>query len=170
MNYLDIIFFIFIAIAFILGFKDGFVRKLIGLVGFVLAVFLSIKFSHQAGIIVQNILGIEAYLSEIIGGFSIFIFIIVLTSVIKRVVHPFDKVNNLINRIVGGVTGVLQIIFFISAVLALLNIFGFPAEKERKASLLYEPFAAVIPKVVNYIQADASTQLRNLILEKDTIK
>ena len=111
MNLLDIIIILIIFIGFILGFKDGFIRKLIGLIGFGLGIFLSIKFADSLGKILEKLFGIEFYLSEIIAGILIFLFIIFLSSVIKRVVHPFDKVNNLINQITGGIIGAIQILF-----------------------------------------------------------
>jgi membrane protein required for colicin V production len=103
LNLLDILILVFIAMGFILGFKDGFVRKIIGLTGFIIATFLSIKLAAFIGKVIESALGIEFYLSEIIGGIVIFLLVIVIFSIIKRVVHPFDKVNNIINQIVGGI-------------------------------------------------------------------
>ena len=84
MSILDIILIVIILIGFILGFKDGFVRKLIGLIGFALAIFLAITFAFDLGKIIESITGIEIYLSEIIGGIIIFIVVIFIFSIIKR--------------------------------------------------------------------------------------
>ena len=68
MSILDIIIIAIVLIGFVLGYKDGFVRKLIGLIGFVLAVFVAIRFASSFGKIIESITGIEIYLSEIIAG------------------------------------------------------------------------------------------------------
>ncbi|HRI46728.1 MAG TPA: CvpA family protein [Ignavibacteriaceae bacterium] len=172
MNYIDIILFIVLTVAFVLGFKDGFVRKLIGTVGFFLALFLSISFSTWLGKIIFSVTGIEQYLSEILAGFTIFITILVLAAFLKRVIHPFDKVNNLINRIVGGLTGTIQMLIFLSAALYLLNIFDFPDEKVKEDSFLYSPVYKILPFAINSLQAitpDAKESIKEYIIEKDSI-
>ncbi len=57
MNILDIVIAAILVIGFILGYKDGFVRKLIGTIGFVAAVYFSIRFSFDLGKAIENVLG-----------------------------------------------------------------------------------------------------------------
>lgn len=151
MNLIDIILAVLILIGFILGYKDGFVRKLIGLIGFALAVFMSIRFSVEGGKLLESLTGIEFYLSRIIAGFLIFLVIMVITSFVKRLVHPFDKVNNFLNQLLGGIFGTIQVLFFLSAVLFLLHIFDIPGKKTEDNSLLYSSVYSVIPVSVKYI-------------------
>ena len=172
MNLTDIIIIILLAAGFILGFKDGFVRKIIGLIGFCLAIFFAIIFSAKTGRIIESILGIEFYLAEIIGGFSIFVLTIVIFAVIKRIVHPFDKVNNLINQLLGGFVGFVQILFFISAALYLLNIFNIPGNKTKKDSLLYYGVYSVLPKTIDYFKAytpNSKKLIKEYIKDKDSV-
>ncbi len=172
MNYIDVIIIVAGIIAFILGFKDGFVRKLIGSIGFFLAIFLAFKFSSHLGQVLDNVFGFEKYFADIAGGFLIFLVTILITSIIKRVVHPFDKVNNLINRIVGGVVGFIQIIFFLSAVFFLLNIFKFPSENAKAKSFLYSYVYEIMPKTFDVLSGytpDAKDSIKNYILEKDSL-
>ena len=49
MNPIDLVIIITVLVGFILGFKDGFVRKLIGLVGFGLAIVLAAFFKDDLG-------------------------------------------------------------------------------------------------------------------------
>ena len=100
---LDALIIIGVLIGFILGFKDGFIRKLVGIAGFIVAVILAVFFAGSLGLMIENAFGIEYYLSEIIGGVVIFFGVLLIFTLLKRVVHPFDKVNNLINQIIGGV-------------------------------------------------------------------
>ncbi len=172
MNFFDIVLIAFGVIAFILGFKDGFVRKLIGSVGFFLGLFLAIKFSTHLGKAIFSVTGIELYFADIMGGFLIFIITIIVASLIKRVVHPFDKVNNLINRIVGGLLGVVQIVFFLSAALYILNVFNVPSESNKKASFLYSFIYNVIPSTIDFISdytPEAKDSIKHYLIEKDSI-
>jgi membrane protein required for colicin V production len=148
---LDILIIAGVIIGFILGFKDGFIRKLVGLIGFVLAVVSAVFFAGKLGVLIESVFRIEYYLAEIFGGILIFITVITIFVFLKRVVHPFDKVNNLINQIVGGIVGAIQILFFLSAIFIILNIFDLPDNKTKKESLFYDSTHNVIPLTIQYI-------------------
>ncbi|MCE1188062.1 MAG: CvpA family protein [Ignavibacteria bacterium] len=170
---LDIIILLLLIVAFTLGFKDGFVRKLIGSVGFLLAIYMGIKLSAPAGKAVLSITGIEAEFARVVGGFVIFLLVIVITAVIKRIVHPFDKVNNLINRIIGGVVGIVQILVFLSAVFYLLSVFKVPSDQAKEKSYLYKPVAQTLPFIISTIQGVSPTvpaQLQSILKDSVSVK
>jgi membrane protein required for colicin V production len=170
---LDALIIIGIIVGFILGFKDGFVRKLIGIIGFVLAVVAAVFFAGKLGLLIESIFGIEYYLAEIIGGLVIFISIITIFVFLKRVVHPFDKVNNLINQIVGGVVGSIQILYFLSAIFIIVNIFDLPDKDTRKQSIFYNNTLSVIPFTIQYLSnytPEPRKLIENYINEKDTLR
>ena len=135
MSIIDILIGAAVVIGFILGYKDGFVRKIVGLIGIAVAVVTVIFFADDLGFMIEAAFGIEIYLAEIIGAIVIFLGILILFTILKRVIHPFDKVNNLINQLIGGAVGVLQLLFFLSAVFLLLNIFEIQEEKANENSL-----------------------------------
>ncbi len=173
MNIVDLIIFIIVVIGFILGFKDGFIRKLIGFIGFIAAIFLAIKYSSQLGKILENTFAIEYYLSELIAGVIIFVGIIIIFVILKRVVHPYDKVNNLVNQLVGGFMGMIQILFFLSAALYILNIFNVPSNNSKKSSLVYKPVYNIIPASIDLVSRytpDAKNRIKDYINDKDTLK
>ena len=173
MNILDIILFVIILVGFILGFKDGFVRKLIGLLGFALAIFLAITYATNFGRFIESITGIEIYLSEILAGIIIFIAVIFIFSVIKRFVHPFDKVNNLLNQITGGFVGGIQILFFLSALLVILNIFNQPGKETKNNSFLYDKVYNIIPATIEYLseyEAEPKKIIKDYIRDRDTLR
>ena len=170
---LDILIVIAVLVGFILGFKDGFVRKLIGIIGFVLAVFLSIFFASQLGLLIENLFRIEFYFAEIVGGLFIFIAVITLFMILKRIVHPFDMVNNLINQIVGGIVGSFQILFFLSAIFLILNLFDLPDKQTRSHSVLYNSTYKIIPLTIQYLSyytPQPRKLIEEYINEKDTLQ
>ena len=171
MNPLDLIIIITVLVGFILGFKDGFVRKLIGIIGFVLAVFLAARFKDDFGLMIEYALSIEFYLSEIIAAIVIFLLVILIFTFLKRIIHPFDKVNNLINQIVGGVVGIIQLSFFLSAVFLLLNVFSIPGKETKESSVFYETTYKIIPVTINILTSytpDTKKIIREYIEEKDS--
>lgn len=172
MNTVDIIIFIVLIIGFILGFKDGFVRKLIGILGLIAAVIFTALFFEKLGTYIEYLFEIELYLSEIIAGTIIFLGTVLIFSILKRIVHPFDKVNNLINQIVGGIVGVIQLLFFLSAVFLLLNIFDVPDKKVQDSSLLYRTTYGAIPFTINYLKDYTPSPeeiIKNYINQKDSL-
>ncbi len=170
MSFLDIIIFVFCAIAFVLGYKDGFVRKLIGTLGFFLAVYLGIKFAVPGGTFLNKVMGVEPEFAKVLGGFFIFVLVIFITSLLKRVIHPFDKVNNLINRIVGGFVGSLQILFFLSAAFYFMNIFGSPAKESRDKSMMYGTVASILPAAIEKVTGGAPLIERHIRTPRDSTK
>jgi membrane protein required for colicin V production len=173
LNTVDIIIFIVLLVGFILGFKDGFVRKLIGLLGLIVAVLLTALFSSRLGVVIENIFDIELYLAEIMGGIILFLGTILIFAILKRIIHPFDKVKSLINQLVGGAVGAIELLFFLSAVLLLLNIFNIPDKKVQDNSLLYNHTYNVIPFTINYLKDyTPSTEeiIKNYINQKDSIQ
>ena len=151
MNILDIFILAVFLIGFALGYKDGIIRKLIGLVGLALAIFISAKYAESFGKTLANVLGLEIYFSKIIGAIILFFLIIGIFSLIKRVIHPFDKVNNLINQLLGAIVGAAQLLFFLSAVLFILSMFGLPNEPTTKGSLFYRSVYNILPDTINLL-------------------
>lgn len=173
MSTIDLIIVISSLIGFVLGFKDGFLRKLIGISGFIAAILLAALFKSRLGRFIESSFYIEYYLAEIMAGLLIFFAIVILFSILKRVVHPFDKINSLLNQLVGGVVGIIQVLIFISAVFLLLNIFDIPDKSSRKSSVFYEPTYSIIPSAFNLLKDyTPSTEeiIRNYIIEKDTLE
>ncbi len=172
MNYLDIIILIILAIGFALGFRDGLIRKVIGLIGLVLSVVLALQFYKPFGKFLAPVINNEIYLAEIVAGFLIFILVTFLASVLKRIIHPLDKVNRFMNQLLGGISGTLQILFFISGFMLFLNIFNFPSEEDRKNSLLYNKVYQVIPVTIDFIigsNSDAKNMVKEFIEQSSDI-
>jgi membrane protein required for colicin V production len=171
LNPYDLIIIITVSVGFILGFKDGFVRKLIGLIGFGLAIVLAILLKDDLGEMVEYAFDIEIYLAEIIAGITIFFGVILVFALLKRVIHPFDKVNNLINQIVGGVVGILQLLYFLSAVFLLLNIFDIPGKSVKESSAFYNITYKVIPVTIDFLTnytTEPKKIINDFIIDPDT--
>lgn len=170
MNFVDYIIIVIILIGFLLGFKDGLVRKIIGLIGLILGVVLAYKFAGPFGRFLNSFFNHDEYLSNVIAGILIFLTIILIASILKRIVHPVDKVNRLLNQTLGGIIGAIQITFFVSAVLLFLNIFQIPNSHQRTGSITYNFVSDLIPKTVDLLlghNANPTDYIKELIEKKD---
>lgn len=155
-----------------MGYKDGLVRKVIGVLGLIIGIILAFEFSEPVGNFLAPVFDNEVYLASIIGGILIFLVVILIASIVKRIIHPVDKVNRFINQLLGGFSGALQMIFFISGFLLFLNIFEYPKNEARKESLTYEKVYQVIPTTVDFIiggESKASTFIKDFIEKTDSI-
>jgi len=164
MNYIDFIIIFILFIGFALGFRDGLIRKVIGLIGLVFGVILALEFYKKLGFFISPIINDEIYLAEIIAWLFIFIGVIFLASILKRIIHPLDKVNRFTNQLLGGISGTLQILFFISGFLLFLNVFNVPKPEDKESSLLYAKIYNVIPVSIDLIIGKDSEAM-NLVKE-----
>ncbi len=151
MNWIDILVVLLTLASFYLGYKEGFIKKVFDVVGFFLGIFLAIKFAGEMGSVYKKLLGVADGSAGIIGGVTIFIFFQVLTAVIVKATKIHDKVNHLVNKIIGGIAGTIQIIIFLSAIFFAASKLSFPAEETTKKSFLYSSVKSVLPSIIDAI-------------------
>jgi len=156
LNFIDYIIIGFLTIGFILGFKDGLVRKIIGLIGFFVSIGLAFEFSDSAGKLLQPFFNNDFSLAKTIGGIFIFFLAILIVAILKRILHPVDKVNRFVNQFLGGISGLIQMVFFLSAITILFGIFNFPSQKDIEKSILYKPVHDVVPLTVDFLMGENS--------------
>ncbi len=154
MNYLDIVILIITLIGFLLGFKDGLIRKLIGLLGLFVAFYVSFRFAAQIGKFLLPIFNNEINLAQIFGGILLFFIVVIIFSILKRVIHPLDKVNKLLNQILGGIAGTIQVLFFISAIFLILNMFNIPDKTDKEKSLMYNKVSLIVPSSIRFVMGN----------------
>jgi len=172
LNYLDYFIIAAAAIGFLLGYKDGLIRKIIGLIGLIVGVALAFEFSEYFGKVLTPFFNNDEYLSNVISGILIFLVTILIASILKRVVHPLDKLNKFLNQFIGGFIGVIQIIFFISCLFLIVNIFNVPGKNDGENSLMYTTVKNLLPDTIDLIighRAKASDFIRTVIDNKDKI-
>jgi membrane protein required for colicin V production len=122
LNYIDFILFGGLAVGFILGFKDGIIRKLIGLLGVVAGLFAAFWWAETLGSKLIGFFDNERNLANIIAGILIFFVVLALFSIIKRIVHPADKINKFVNQLLGGIFGVFNCFLVIAIILVILEL------------------------------------------------
>ncbi len=154
MNYIDFIILGGLAIGFILGFKDGIIRKIIGLIGIAAGIAAAFIWSDSLGEKLMGFFDNEVNLSRIIAGILIFFVVLIIFSVIKRLLHPADKINRFVNQLLGGIFGVIQMAYFLSGFLLFFHIFNLPPKDVADKSLSYNTVYKLLPDTIDFILGD----------------
>lgn len=173
MNYVDYIIIAVLVIGFVLGYKDGLLRKIIGLSGLALGIYLAFKFYNRLSPLLNGFFEGDTYLSELVSGAFILIVVVVIAAVLKRIVHPFDKVNFFVNKLLGGAAGIFQISLYLSCLLLMLYNFNFPKHETAQKSYLYPKVISIVPSILNKLTDSASTSreiLSEILKNNDKVK
>lgn len=109
LNILDIIILVIAALSIIFGIIKGFIREVLSLAFFAIAVVLSLLFYSQAGNIVMEFVE-NRNIANFVGFISIFTIVLIAGSIITYVVKKMLTVGPLqsVDRIMGGVFGLLR--------------------------------------------------------------
>ncbi len=153
MGIFDIIIAVILGFGFIRGIMKGLFVEVASLVALIAGVYGAIHFSfHIGNILVDKVAWEEQYITLV--SFVITFGIIVLA--ISLLGKLFTKIADFaylgwINKVLGGVFGVLKLAFILSVVLIVFDKFNnaipFVNETEKEKSILYEPVKNLVPMI-----------------------
>lgn len=149
MNYIDIIFIIPIVWFTYQGFQRGFIIELASLAALILGIYAALSFSEYAEGFLVNNLNLEPTYLPVVSFILTFIVIVFLVYSVGKIL---EKVINMvalgfINKLAGGVFGLLKGAVLISIVLMVINHFNddLIAAEKKKGSMLYKPVEGIAP-------------------------
>lgn len=162
MNIIDLILCIFLLLGLVRGLFKGFVVELAGLLALIAGVYAAIHFSHFAFELLTMFFSWSEKVISILSFAITFIIVVLVISLIARIITKMLNLLalGLVNRMLGGVFGVLKMAFLASLFLMfLINFDLFKVDKESEEnSILYEPvrqFAPLIlPTIIKEIQEE----------------
>lgn len=165
MNILDFLILLPIAYFGYRGFRNGFVREVLSILGIVLAVFLTFRYMDEAGSYIKPFLGAHAAYVPFAAALLIFIGTLIVVNIVAKIGQKLLETVHLssLNRIGGLAFGALKSGIIISALLLVAAGFNLPSEKMRKASIAYprviylapwayDTVAAVYPGAEDFVQ------------------
>ena len=156
MNIIDIILIVPIAWFAYKGFKRGFVIELTSLVALVLGIYAALYFSgYAATFLIENIHLDAKYIS--VGSFIVtFIVVVFLVYWLGKIL---EKVINIValgfvNKMAGGIFGLLKAAVFLSIVILLVNRFNdeLISTDKKEGSMLYTPVEGIAPLLLNRLK------------------
>jgi membrane protein required for colicin V production len=139
------------------GFVTGGVRQLLGLVGVVAAVVVGISAMESVGRLIAESLKLSPRVGPLLGFGAVFIAVqLVVWLIIQATEALLGAVKlSLFNRLLGLLVGGLKAVLLLSLLFLILHVFDWPKAATRKASLLYEPVATVLPATWDFVAARA---------------
>ncbi len=154
MNWLDVVIALIIFTPVFFGFINGFLRKLFGLLGIIAGFILAVKFFDPVGTFIVDKLHTSVGVT-LVASFTVIICIVyglfIYAAKYMANLHP---ATNIIDRILGAVTGFLQGVLISSILLFNLNYLHYPSQKIKDGSMLYAKLINIAPaffdKVISY--------------------
>ena len=149
MNFLDIIFIIPIIWLAYHGFKRGFIIELASLLALILGIYAALYFSYYAENFLTNNLDMETEYVPIIAFIVTFVLVVIIVYFLGKIL---EKIINMValgflNKMAGGIFGILKAAVLISIVLLIINNFNdkFISKEKKENSFLYAPIAGIAP-------------------------
>ncbi len=147
----DICILVGIALFAVLGFRDGFFRKLFGILGLILGLIVATKFMSSLGDLFIKWTDFSNDVSNVLAFSFLFMGAMVTVNILFRWFGRSSKETlTFRSRLVGGVLGLAQGIVVVSLLTLMFSIFDIPSKEDREEAVLYEPITAVAPAVFDY--------------------
>ena len=170
MGVVDIIILIFLVFGALLGFKRGFTRQLVSLVGIFVIIVLSFLFKNPVSIFLYNnlpffnfggifkditVLNILVY--EVIAFFIVFFVLTIIFRILVKITNVFEKLLNatiilgIPSKILGAALGVVQNLIYTFIVLYILSLptFNLTIIKDSKVGNLILDKTPILNKIAN---------------------
>ena len=151
MNITDIAIVIGICLYMLLGFRDGFFKKIFGILGFWGGFIFAILYMDSVSEVIESWFDFSTEVSLVLAFFVILLFVVVIVNLLYRWFGASASENIQIrSRIAGALLGAGQGLVGISLVLVMLSIFDVPSEDDKKGSALYKNTIKIAPLVFDY--------------------
>lgn len=151
MNFTDICIVVFFIMSMVLGFRDGFLKKVFGILGFWGGLIAATKFMTPLGDKFIQWFSFTEEASLVMAFCSIFILISLVANFSYRWFGQTGSESlNTASRIGGALLGAVQGLVAISLILIMFQLFGIPSDEAQDESLLYEQSLQVAPAVFDY--------------------
>ena len=153
MTLIDIVLGLILVLFLISGYRNGFVKKIIGITCLILAIVLGTKFSADLAEIIFEPIGITGK-----AGFALsFVLIIVGITIAQSLIYKFlikEMVKGLWNNLLGVVVGFFEGILILSVSLIVMSIYlNIPSEETKGSSVLYKPLKNSAPMLFDSINS-----------------
>ena len=156
MNIIDIILIIPIIWFAYLGFKRGLIIELASLIALILGIYAALYFSFYAEDLLANIFNMGPKYRGIAAFILTFVVVIVVVHLIGKLL---EKIINLValgflNKLAGGIFGVLKGAVLLSVILLILNQFNnkLISQEKKEGSMFYGPVAGIAPLLWDKLQ------------------
>ena len=151
MNWLDLIIVLIITIPTFFGFRKGFLRKLLGIVGIIIGFILAVRFYIPVSSFIHGIISGNELIIQVISFLLIIGIVYGLSVWVSKFMSGMNSGTSLIDKIAGTIFGFLQGLILASVLLVNLSYVNLPGSETRNNSLLYSRVYKVAPAIFDKI-------------------
>lgn len=158
MNYIDIIILIFLLYGAFRGFSRGLIIEVATLLGLVLGVYFSIRYSPYTEGVLRDFLNVSSrYISYIALAVTFVVVAVVVYILGKLLTKVIDIIAlGLVNKLLGTILGIVKYFIVVCVLLLITDVlnekFHFLSEETAQKSLLFYPFLNFAQKIYNSIR------------------
>jgi membrane protein required for colicin V production len=158
MNWLDIVLAIPLLWFLYKGFRNGLIIELASLAALVLGIYAALHFSfYVQGYLEENFEIAENYLYIV--SFAItFLIVAIVVYLAGKIIHKLVSIValGLLNRLAGGLFGLLKAALVLSVILYFINGFdqGLIKSDVKDSSILYDPIESIVPMIIPRLDLD----------------
>jgi uncharacterized membrane protein required for colicin V production len=158
---LDILIFVPILLYILLGVRDGTVRKLVAIVMLIAGLILAQLYMRDVGAMLVGRGGIDSEETLTYGFLIIFFGVFIIQSLLYKLITKNYKIGGIPDRIGGIVLGFIEGAIFVSSLLFIFAMSGFPDRQNKRDSSFYKSFVNIAPQIL-----DLTTTVGPEVLEK----
>lgn len=149
-TYIDITIFIVVVLFVLLGYKDGFFRKIFSILSLFIGFIIATKLMGPFGELIMEWFDFPPFFSYPFAFFAILIAVMLIVMLLYKWLGSKGTVLKLINRFGGAFLGAAQGLLLMSLVLIVLKFADIPSEETKRDSFMYQHIINVAPKVFDF--------------------
>ncbi len=151
MNWLDIIIVLIITVPTFFGFRKGFLRKFLGIIGIIIGFVLAVKFYTPISSFLQSFIHTNVLVIHVISFLFVIGIVHGLSIWVARFMAGMNSGTSLVDKIAGTAFGFLQGLIIASVLLYNFTYIDFPDANVREGSLLYSRVYKIAPALFDKI-------------------
>jgi membrane protein required for colicin V production len=135
----------------ILGFRDGIIKKIYGIVGFWAGLLVATECMYIVGQKLIDLLGFSKEISHILAFCGVFLVVVLLENLFWRWFgQAREDVLSMMQRFGGAIIGFIQGLVAVSLFLIMFAIVDLPPQESRSKSSLYAPVFHIAPTAYDF--------------------
>jgi uncharacterized membrane protein required for colicin V production len=132
-----------------LGLRDGVIRKLVAIAVLIAALFIGQLFMQSFGSFLASRRIVNSSDANMYAFLFIFFGMFIVQSLLYRLITSNYKIGGVADRIAGTFLGFIEGTIFVSSVLVILALSGFPDKETSRDTRLYKAVVNIAPQILD---------------------
>ena len=159
---IDIMIAVPMLIFILLGLRDGVVRKLVAIAVLIIALYLGQLFMYDVGQFLSDHNWIHSENPSVYGFLFIYLGMAVTQGLLYKIVTGGYKIGGFVDRIAGMIFGCIEGAVFLSSLLFIFAMAGFPSRETKRDARLYPPIVNIAPQILDFVSSINSDSNENV--------